>query len=123
MKTMPQVPSDIFSVGDTITVVGTSKHNGRLATVRKVGSRRLTVRFHDKNKGTYVDFEDACIVNTTTSKAEERNGLASIMEQLAITTPTTISTCEPSQRKTLLHGFILSLQGHIEAANHKGDRH
>ncbi len=58
-----------------------------------------------------------------TSKAEETNGLASIMEQLAITTATTISTGEPSQRKTLLHDFILSLQGHIEAANHEGDRH
>jgi K+/H+ antiporter YhaU regulatory subunit KhtT len=116
MKTTPQAPSDIFTVGDTITVVGSSKHHGRLATVRKIGSRRLTVRFHDKNKGTYVDFEDARIVDTTTSKAEETNGLASIMEQLAI-------TGERSQRKTLLHDFLLSLQGHIEAANHEGDRH
>jgi K+/H+ antiporter YhaU regulatory subunit KhtT len=123
MKTTPQAPSNIFTVGDTITVVGSSKHHGSLATVRKIGSRRLTVRFHDKNKGTYVDFEDARIVDTTTSKAEETNGLASIMEQLAITTATTINTGEPSQRKTLLHDFLLSLQGHIEAANHKGDRH
>jgi hypothetical protein len=46
----------------------------------KIGSRRLTVCFHDKNKGTYVDFEDARIADITTSKAEETNGLASIME-------------------------------------------
>ena len=124
MKTTPQVPSDIFTVGDTITVIGSSKHHGRLATVRKIGSRRLTVRFHDKNKGTYVDFEDARIVDTTTSKTEEEaNGLASIMQQLAITTATTINTGEPSQRKTLLQDFLLSLQGHIESANHEGDRH
>jgi hypothetical protein len=58
-----------------------------------------------------------------TSKAKETNGLASIMEQLAITTATTINTGEPSQRKTLLHDFLLSLQGHIKAANHEGDRH
>jgi hypothetical protein len=45
------------------------------------------------------------------------------MEQLAITTPTTINTGEASQRKTLLHNFLLSLQGHIEVANHEGDRH
>jgi K+/H+ antiporter YhaU regulatory subunit KhtT len=123
MKTTPQAPSDIFTAGDTITVIGTSKHHGRLATVRKIGSRRLTVRFHDKNKGSYVDFEDARIVDTMTSKAKETNGLASIMEQLAITTATTINTGEPSQRKTLLHDFLLSLQGHIKAANHEGDRH
>ncbi len=123
MKTMPQAPSDIFTVGDTITVVGSSKHHGRLTTVRKIGSRRLTVRFHDKNKGSYVDFEDARIVDTTTSKTEETNGLASIMAQLAITTATTINSGEPSQRKALLHDFLLSLQGHIDAANHEGDRH
>ena len=112
MKTKPLIPSDIFSAGDNITVVGSSKHHGRFATVRKVGSRRLTVRFHDKNKGTYVDFEDARIVDTTTS-----------MAQLAITTATTINSGEPSQRKALLHDFLLSLQGHIDDANHEGDRH
>jgi K+/H+ antiporter YhaU regulatory subunit KhtT len=89
MKTMPQQPSDIFPVGDTITVVGSSKHHGRIATTRKVGSGRLTVLFHDKNKGTHVDFKDARIVDNTTSKTEETEetkGLASIMEQLAIIT-------------------------------------
>jgi K+/H+ antiporter YhaU regulatory subunit KhtT len=113
MKTKPLIPSDIFSAGDNITVVGSSKHHGRFATVR----------FHDKNKGTYVDFEDARIADTTTSKTEETNGLASIMAQLAITTATTINSGEPSQRKALLHDFLLSLQGHIDAANHEGDRH
>jgi hypothetical protein len=123
MKTKPQVPSDIFLVGDIITVVGSSKHHGRLATVRKVGSRRLTVRFHDKNKGTYVDFENTRILDTTTSKTEEANGLVSIMEQLAITTATTINSGEESQRKALLNDFLLSLQGHIDAASHEGDGH
>jgi K+/H+ antiporter YhaU regulatory subunit KhtT len=123
MKTKPLIPSDIFSVGDNITVVGSSKHHGRFATVRKVESRRLTERFHDKNKGTYVNFEDARIVDTTTSKTEETNRLASIMAQLAITTNTTINSGEPSQRKVLLHDFLLSLQGHIDAAYHEGDRH
>jgi K+/H+ antiporter YhaU regulatory subunit KhtT len=124
MKTKPQVPSDIFSVGDIITVVGSSKHHGRLATVQKAGSRRLTICFHDKNKGTYVDFENTRILDTTTSKTEEANGLASIMEQLAITTATTtINSGEESQRKALLNKFLLSLQGHIDAANHEGDRH
>jgi hypothetical protein len=33
MKTTPQAPSDFFTVRDTITVVGSSKHHGRLATV------------------------------------------------------------------------------------------
>jgi ABC-type transport system involved in cytochrome bd biosynthesis fused ATPase/permease subunit len=86
--------------------------------------RRLTVRFHDKNKGTYVDFENARIADTTTSKTEEEaNGLASIMEQLATTTAITINSGEGSQRKALLNDFLLSLQGHIDAANHEGDRH
>jgi hypothetical protein len=124
MKTKLQVPSDIFSVGDIITVVGSSNHHGRLATVRKVRSQRLTVRSHDKNKGTYVDFENDCILDTTTSKIEEVNGLASIMEQLATTTATsTINSGEESQRKALLNEFLLSLQGRIDAANHEGDRH
>ena len=122
MKTTPRVPTDIFSVGDTITVVGNSKHHGRSATVRKVGSRRLTVHFHDKNKGTYVNFEDARAINNTTSKTEETNGLAHIMEQLAITTATAITTAEPGQQQELLPIFFLSVRGHIEDTNHEGDR-
>ena len=51
MKTTLGVPTNIFLVGDTITVVGNSKeYCGRSATVQKVGSQRLTVHFHDKNK-------------------------------------------------------------------------
>jgi hypothetical protein len=45
------------------------------------------------------------------------------MEQLAITTATTINSSEESQRKALLNDFLLSLQGHMDAANHEGDRH
>jgi hypothetical protein len=45
------------------------------------------------------------------------------MEQLTITTTTTINSGEESQCKALLNDFLLSLQGHIDAANHEGDRH
>jgi hypothetical protein len=74
MKTPTLVPTNIFSIGDNITVVGNSKHRGRVATVQKVGPRRLTVQFHDKNKGTYVDYNDACIIDNTTPKTEEVMG-------------------------------------------------
>jgi hypothetical protein len=122
MKTPPLKPSDIFSAGDNITVVGSSKHRGRTATVRKVGSRRLTVQFHDKNKGTYVDFDDARIIDDTTPKAEETvTGLATIMEQLAITTAITINSGEPTQRQSLLSDFLLSLQRHVEDTHHTRD--
>jgi hypothetical protein len=115
MRTTTLVPSDIFLVDDTIKVVGNSKHRGRMATVRKVGSGRLTVWFHDNNIGTYVDFADARIIDNPTPEAEEITGLTSVMEQLAITAATAIKTGEPSQqRQALLHDFVLSLQGHIE---------
>jgi hypothetical protein len=123
MKTPTLVPSDIFSIGDNITVVGNSKHRGRVATVQKVGSRCLTVQFHDKNKGMYVDYNDARIIDNTTPKSEEVMGLATIMEQLAITAAIAIKTGEPSQRPTLLRDFFLSLQGHIEDTPHKSDGH
>ena len=125
MTDMPRVPADIFSIGDTITVVGSSKHRGRIATIQKVGSRHLTVRFHDKQKGSYVDFDNARAIDTSTPKVEEINRLASILEQLAITTATAtaIKTGELSQQPTLLHDFFLSLQGHIANTHHKADGH
>jgi hypothetical protein len=129
MATRSRVPSDIFSVGDIIKVVGNSKHRGRVATVRKVGSRRLTVRFHDNQKGTYVDYADArTVINPTpviipTSESEEITGLSNVMEQLAITTATAIRTSEPTQRQALLRDFVLSLQGHIDNNPREGDIH
>jgi hypothetical protein len=77
MKTPPQIPSDTFSVHDIITVVGSSKHNGRLATVQKIGSWHLTVRFHDKNKGIYVNFANARIVETSASKTDKSSNWTS----------------------------------------------
>lgn len=123
MTTTTIRPSDLFSVNDIITVVGNSKHRGRIATIRKVGSRRLTVRFHDGNRGTYVDYANARIVNEPTTVTEEITGLTNVLKQLAITTATAIKTGEPNQQPTLLREFVLSLQGHIEDNNHEDDVH
>jgi hypothetical protein len=129
MPTASRVPSDTFSIGDDITVVGPSKHRGRTATIRKVGSRRLTVRFHDGNRGTYVDFTNARINARTVPIIneipiiDETYELASILEQLAITTVTAINTGEPGQRQTLLRDFSLSLERHFGSTHHSSDGH
>jgi hypothetical protein len=134
MSTPSRIPSDTFSIGDHITVIGRSKHRGRIATVRKVGSRRLTVTFHDGNRGTYVDFMDARVIvrlppvgsetifaNTRTvtrpvPTVDDTNELARILEQLAITTATAINTGDPDQRQALLRDFSLSLERHFDSA-------
>jgi hypothetical protein len=126
MPTASRVPSDTFSIGNNITVAGPSKHRGRTATVRKVGSRRLTVSFHDGNRGTYVDFADARITASTAPVVvvdDEISDLASILEQLAITTATAINTGEPGQRQTLLRDFSLSLERHFGNTHHTNDGH
>jgi hypothetical protein len=133
MSAPSRIPSDTFSIGDHITVTGRSKHRGRTATIQKVGSRRLTVTFHDGNRGTYVDFMDAHILvrlppvgsetifaNTRTVTRpvpadDKTNELARILEQLAITTATAINTGNPSQRQTLLRDFSRSLERHFES--------
>jgi hypothetical protein len=126
MPTASRIPSDTFSIGDNITVAGRSKHRGRTATVRKVGSRRLTVSFHDGNRGTYVDYTDARITASTAPIVvveDDISDLASILEQLAITTATAIKTGEPGQRQTLLRDFSLSLERHFGSAHHNSEGH
>ncbi len=112
----------------------TIKHRGRIATVRKAGSRRLTVTFHDGNRGSYVDFLNARVIvrlppagsetifaNTRTvtrpvRAVDDTNELTRILEQLAITTATAINTGDPDQRQTLLRDFSLSLERHFDSA-------
>jgi hypothetical protein len=116
-----------FSIGDEITVVGQSKHRGRTATVKKVGKRRLTVKFHDKQRGTYVDCDNARIIDnaritdhariidnaTTISDDTKVNDLSAVLEQLAITTAIAIKSQEPATHSRLVHDFIQSLDQHL----------
>jgi hypothetical protein len=38
MATTSQRPSDIFSIGDIIKIIGNSKHRGRVATIQRIGA-------------------------------------------------------------------------------------
>jgi hypothetical protein len=81
MSTHPPLINTL-SIGDEIIVVRQSKHRGRTATVKKVGKRRLTVRFHDKQKGTYVDCDNARLIDnaTTVTGDEEVSDLSAVLE-------------------------------------------
>ena len=113
-----------FSVGDKIKVYGPSKHRGHTATIQKVGRKRLTVQFHDKLGGCYVNHCSAHIVDVpttsptidnTTMLTEDRtdNDLTEVLEQLAITTATAIKTYEPGERDLIFHAFVKSLDQYL----------
>jgi hypothetical protein len=132
-------PLETYSIGDKITVRGSSRHHGRIATILKVGRRRLTVEFHDDEKGRYVDYRNArpissdttpIIVDDTTSpaiddtttltedKTTSTSDLTAVLEQLAITTATAIRTHEPEHRDKLFRAFIRSLEHHLGDTRH-----
>jgi hypothetical protein len=121
-----------FTVGDKITVYGPSKHSGRTATVHKVGRKRLTVQFHDKKGGRYVNHGCAHLldatpvsptIGTTTSPAADDDttltedqttrDLTAVLEQLAITTATAIKTYDPDERSLLFNAFVQSLDQYL----------
>jgi hypothetical protein len=114
-----------FSVGDKIKVYGPSKHCGRTATIQKVGRKRLTVQFHDKLGGRYVNHGSAHLVESppmtspiiddTTTLTEDRTDrdLTAVLAQLAITTATAIKTYEPGERDQIFHAFVQSLDQYL----------
>jgi hypothetical protein len=126
-----------FLTGDTIKVFGSSKHWGRTATIIKVGRRRLTVEFHDKQGGHYVGLRDAHLLNpesvdstiddaasptavspaasatTTQMEPHVNKTLTEVLEQLSITTATVIKTYDLGERTALFHAFTHSLDQHI----------
>jgi hypothetical protein len=114
MSTHPPL-IETLSIGDKSIVVGQSKHRGCTASVKKVGKCRLTVRFHGKQKGKYVDCDNVRLIDNaiTVTGDEEVSNLSAVLEQLAITTTTAIKSHEPAKRKQLLRDFIQSLNQHL----------
>jgi hypothetical protein len=111
-----------FSTGNEIIVVGSSKHHGRTATIKRVRKRRQTVKFHDKQRGTYVDCDNACIIDYTPTiiantatviKDKEINNISAVLEQLTITTATAIKLHQPEEPNQQLHTFTQSLNKHL----------
>jgi hypothetical protein len=130
-------PTEQLSVGDQIKVYGSTRHYGRTATILKVGRKRLTVDFHDKEGGHYVNHGNAHLINTppardppvcrsitsarspsmddNTTMTEVRSigDLSAVLEQLAITTATAIKSYGRGERDLLFHAFVTSLDGHL----------
>jgi hypothetical protein len=55
--------TDLFLIGDRVLVHGNlSRHLGRVATVNKVGARRLSLTFEDGLPGAYVWVKDTLLL-------------------------------------------------------------
>ena len=121
-----------FTIGDKIQVYKPSKHSGRTATIHKVGRKRLTVQFHDKRGGRYVNHGCAHLINaapvtptigdttspaiddtTTLTEDHTTNDLTAVLEQLAITTATAIKTYNPDERNLIFNAFVQSLDQYL----------
>jgi hypothetical protein len=119
-------------VGDKSKVYWPSKHCGLTATIHKVGRKRLTIQFQDKEGGHYVNHGCAHLINatpvsptigdtmspaiddtTTLTEEQNTNDLTAVLEQLAITTATIIKTYDPKERNLLFHAFIQSLDQYL----------
>ena len=138
-----------FYPGDQIKIYGPTKHTGRTATILKEGKRKLTVQFHDKASGRFVDHRWACHIDVlargttplindatlsmsnddaTTSEEDtfkERKhiiALSAVLEQLAITTATAIDGYAPGQRRQLYKAFVQSLDEHLGERKYQIDR-
>lgn len=135
-------PTEItFSVGDHIKAYGSTRHYGRTATILKVGRKRLTVYFHDKEGGHYVNQRNAHLIvdaapardppvrhtiadptspriddNTKATEARSVDDLTGVLEQLAITTATAIYLAAPGERDALFHAFVHSLDQNLGGA-------
>jgi hypothetical protein len=121
-----------FLVGNTIKVYGSSRHWGCTATIIKVGRKRLTAEFHDKQGGHYVNQHNAHLLNpkyvdstindavspaamspAASATARITKTLTEVLEQLFITTATVIKTYDPGERTALFYAFTHSLDQHI----------
>ena len=125
---------DTFKVGDRIQVINTgSKHYDRKASIVKVGNRRLTVSFDrdDPRPGMYVDFDDARklgivrtqdtstpavdmhnshatgLTDTTSERDDDLGELTRLLEHLAFTSATLISSRfdDPERMESLMLSF------------------
>jgi hypothetical protein len=135
--TMSSSSIDPFSIGEQIRVFGSTRHHGRTATILKVGRKRLTVFFHDKAGGHYVNYRNARLIdapasrdppvrhtivdvrnpsvddNTTMTEPRSIGELTTLLEQLAITTATAIQEYDARERDLLFHAFVQSLDTHL----------